>query len=256
MDETRNHAKLNRPPLHRMICQLRFPQLLSLGDQTLLSIQKALAENYPNASRAQVVTKVEIGPTGTMSTESANLYRFEAEDGTAINLTDQTVALETASYKRFHNFTRRWEEIAQILSETLGIRRQNRLGLRYTNIIKRQGVSAIEDWMGLISPHLLATEASINKAFDTTASLSHHQVQFRSPNGMVHFRYGSSKDLPDDPGLPEGYLIDIDLFDDEPKVIDWDRQKATLAAWNHFTYKLLRMSVTDATWTSFQPEGS
>lgn len=253
MEKSLQHTRLAMPPLHRMICQLRFPQLLSIGDPEIREIQKAFAENYPNASRASIVIRAEINSAGKISTESSDLYRFEAEDGTAINLTDQTISYETARYSRFHGFAKSWEEIARVVSDKLGIQRQNRLGLRYTNILKRQGVNAMEDWRGQIAPHLLIAETSINEAFDASASLSQHQIRFRIPNGTAIFRYGSS-DIPEDPNLPEGYLIDIDSADDVPKVIDWEHQMLVLAAWNHFTYKLLRMSVTEEAWASFQPE--
>ncbi len=250
-----NHVKLQTPPLYRMICQMRFPQLLGFDNQAIRSIQKALAEDYPEAARSRVLMGLELGDEAKIASSFSELFRFIATDeDTEINLTDQFVSLQTKKYERFAHFASRWEQLVGILQKELGVTRQNRLGLRYTNVIQKEDKRNTEDWAGLVSDHLLKTEMAVRAQFDAIATSSQHQVRFQMSEGLFLFRYGSSPPA-DDIELPPGFLIDVDAYDDQPRSFEIQQQVSILATWNHVIFRFLRQSVTDELWSSFNPEG-
>ncbi len=256
MTDSRKHVKLDKAPLCRAICQMQFSQLFDLSDEKVSSIQKTLLDEYPNASRARVV----IGFEGEDIEENlrptvSSLYRFSALKGQCtISLTDRTVSLETTAYERFTDFSARWEVITNFLEKDLGVRYQSRLGFRYTNVVQKKEVCSVLDWKGAICDSFLATEIEIAALNGATPEFAQHQVRFNTAQGAFLVRYGSSPP-PDDPTLPEGFLVDIDTYDDEPKRVDFAQQKYILAQWNHAMYQILRWSVTDDQWVRFEPEG-
>lgn len=256
MADSKEHIKLHKAPLCRAICQMQFYQLFDLNDEKVSLIQKALLDEYPNASRARVVIGFEEEDNEqALKPTISSLYRFSALEGQpTISLTDRSVSLETTVYKRFADFSARWEVITNLLEKDLGVRYQSRLGFRYTNVVRKQKASSVLDWQGTICDSFLAAEIGIAKLNGSTAKLAQHQVSFSMSQGAFLVRYGSSPP-PDDPNLPEGFLIDIDTYDDEPKRVDFDQQKHILAQWNHAMYRILRWSVTDDQWVKFEPEG-
>ena len=145
-------------PLIEVICQLRFPTILSIGSTVPAQFQEAVREEFP-----QYVAKEEQQPI-KITTPNApqpqierpapiTNYNFISADGRwKINLTQNFVALSTLQYTT-------WEEFAQKLDKVLALFIQiyhpayfERIGLRYVNAFSRNRLGLQDSlWDDLIN---------------------------------------------------------------------------------------------------------
>ena len=132
-------------PLAEVICQLRFPEILTISANPPVEFQEAIRGEFPQFLRRQDVPAPRItGTPGnfTLQNQAPSInYQFASQDGRwRINLTGQFISLTCANYTC-------WEDFAQMLDKPLAafIRIYKpayfeRIGLRYVNIISRQAL--------------------------------------------------------------------------------------------------------------------
>lgn len=137
------------PPIHEVICQLRFPTILSINNVEPADFQEEIREALPQYSRRQ--------ETASQGQPVVNNYTFLSEDGRwKLNLTKDFIALSTLRYDR-------WEEFARHLDRPLAafIRLYRpayfqRVGLRYINILSRARLDLEgTPWRELLTPPYL-----------------------------------------------------------------------------------------------------
>lgn len=148
-----------RSPLVEVICQLRFPTILSIGANEPAAFQDAVRKDFPRyaARQEQVPPKVvkKGNATALEPQKPITNYHFVSEDGRwKLNLTQNFIALSTLSYQRWEDFAARLD---QPLAQFIQIYQPaffERLGLRYVNAISRQRLG-LEDqlWDDLIRDH-------------------------------------------------------------------------------------------------------
>ena len=167
-----------RSPLVEVICQLRFPTILSIGANEPAAFQEAVRKDFPRyaARQEQVPPKVvkKGNATALEPQKPITNYHFVSEDGRwKLNLTQNFIALSTLSYQRWEDFAARLD---QPLAQFIQIYQPaffERLGLRYVNAISRQRLG-LEDqlWDDLIRDHYVGIlgqpdveETEITKCF-------------------------------------------------------------------------------------------
>ena len=148
-----------RSPLVEVICQLRFPTILSIGANEPAAFQEAVRRDFPRyaARQEQLPPKVvkKGNATALEPQKPITNYHFVSEDGRwKLNLTQNFIALSTLSYQRWEDFAARLD---QALAQFIQIYQPaffDRLGLRYVNAISRQRLG-LEDqlWDDLIRDH-------------------------------------------------------------------------------------------------------
>jgi len=256
MPSQMNHLKLRNPPLKRMICQLRYPSELGFDASVVRPLQKALADEYPNPTVDQAVVGVTLAPDGKpVKFDVRDVFRFATEDGTTIvQVTSDFIAFETVNYSRFPDFADRWRRIIGAAVQALELRKQQRLGLRYTNVIERPVIGTVSEWKGLIRDHLLGAVAEITSSCDAVASSTEQSIVLQTSQGTCVFRHGFPALSTLNEPLPPGYVLDIDSYNERLQDINIEAQMTMLDAWNHQSYRLLRGAVSDELWASFNPE--
>ena len=106
-----------RSPLVEVICQLRFPAILSIGANDPVDFQEAIRQEFPRFNKvkerpAPKMTMVDGAPKMVQPDPITN-YTFVSEDGLwKLNLTQNFIALSTLRYQR-------WEDFAQRLDRPL-----------------------------------------------------------------------------------------------------------------------------------------
>ena len=171
------HCQYRKNQLADVICQLRFPQILSINANLPVEFQEAIREHYPRFSANLETTAPKIsGTPGNLQLEnqpSTKNYQFTSLDGKwRVNLTSTFVSLACNQYTS-------WEEFARMLdiplAEFIKIYKPacfERIGLRYLNFISRQALD-IQDvpfaqlfttpYLGLLSdPEILEADAHRN----------------------------------------------------------------------------------------------
>jgi len=140
-------------PLIEVICQLRFPTILTIGAKEPAEFQESVRQDFPRyvarqeQQPARVVNgKVEQAPPITN-------YNFISADGLwKINLTSGFVALSTLRYQRWEDFALRLDKV---LAQFIQLYRPaffERIGLRYVNAFSRKRLGLEEElWDDLIN---------------------------------------------------------------------------------------------------------
>ncbi len=150
------------PPLIEVICQLRFPAILSISAQEPAAFQERIRGTYPiyAARKDQAAPRVVNAntPNPTLETpKPVTNYNFVSEDKRwKVNLTSGFIALSTVGYRRWEEFAGRLDKL---LAEFIAIYHPaffERIGLRYVNAVSRQRLHLEgRPWNELIQPAYL-----------------------------------------------------------------------------------------------------
>lgn len=148
--------------LVEVICQLRFPEILSIDASEPAVFQDRIRREYPQYEKKieqlppQMVNGKPV-PQGTV-----NNYQFVSAEGQwKISLTKGFIALSTYGYTRWEEFAQRLDRILAVFIETYHPSWFTRVGLRYVNAFRRAPLG-LEDclWKELITPGFWASWAT------------------------------------------------------------------------------------------------
>lgn len=134
--------------LVEVICQLRYPRILSIESKSPADFQDAIRHRFP-----RYLLKEESLPDG----KTVHHHSFFTEDSSCkVSLTQDFIAFSTVKY-------RSWGEFAALLDEALAAFISEyrpaffeRIGIRYINAVSREALGLEEcPWRDLISPEYL-----------------------------------------------------------------------------------------------------
>ena len=133
-----------RSPLIEVICQLRFPTILTINSGEPADFQEAIRQEFPRyaARKEQLPPKVvgAGGPNAKVEPQSPiTNHSFISADGLwKINLTKDFIALSTLRYTNWEDFALRLDKpLAQFIQVYQPAFFQ-RVGLRYLNAISKK----------------------------------------------------------------------------------------------------------------------
>ena len=107
-----------KAPAHEVICQLRFPTILTINSVEPADFQEAIRAEFPQYARRQDVTPPKVtglgGPNPKVEQQPpVTNYNFLSADGKwKLNLTKDFIALSTLRYSG-------WPEFARMLDKPL-----------------------------------------------------------------------------------------------------------------------------------------
>ena len=199
-------------PAHEVICQLRFPSILSINQMEPAEFQEDIRDAFPQYARRQDLPPIVGGQTPPPPVTN---YHFLSEDGRwKLNLTKDFIALSTLYYPG-------WEEFARHLDQPLAsfIRHYKpayfqRVGLRYVNIFSRTKLGLEETpWRELFIPAYTgplqdeSEDTLLNWGCDMLVKLdSSSRAKIHAGPGVV------KRNAPGAPQDPEvKFLFDMDL---------------------------------------------
>lgn len=142
MFSTKDRCHYRSNQIAEVICQLRFPEILSIAASAPAAFQDAIRDEFPQFIRRQDLPAPKItGMPGHLSLENQPgviNYQFSSADGAwRVNLTSRFISLTCNRYSS-------WEEFAKKLDKPLAAFIQiykpaffERVGLRYLNFISR-----------------------------------------------------------------------------------------------------------------------
>ena len=194
-------------PLAEVICQLRFPEILSIQANIPANFQEAIRHIFPKyAARAETIPG---------KNPPSNNYQFMTADGMwRVNLTSKFISLSCGKYTC-------WEDFANMLDKPLAAFIQiykpayfERIGLRYVNFISREclnlsGVPFRElmepSYLGILADEDVLESATLRCSVDVeTALRGGCRVKIHAGPGKVN-RNGKI-----DPEVK--FIFDQDLF--------------------------------------------
>lgn len=218
----RSRVHFNNAPVHEVICQLRFPTILSINTTEPADFQEAIRDEFPRYAKKQEnlppkVIRTADGKAQVQPQAPLTNYHFLSTDGRwKINLTRDFIALSTLSYTS-------WEEFAAHLDKTLAsfikLYRPayfQRVGLRYVNIFSRTKLGLTDyEWTDLIAPSYTGPldNGDVKEEDFLTCACDFQLKLDSSCIGKIHAGPGKLKaSIPNAPQDPETkFIFDMDL---------------------------------------------
>ena len=155
----RPRTQYRNAPTHEVICQLRFPTILSINTTEPADFQEAIRADFPLYSRRQDVTPPKVtltnGNVSKVEQQPAVInYTFLSEDNRwKINLTKDFISLSTLQYTSWEEFARHLDKPLAAFIKLYKPAYFQRVGLRYVNIFSRSKLGLEgSKWAELISP--------------------------------------------------------------------------------------------------------
>lgn len=148
----RNHQ------LADVICQLRFPEILTIGANVPVDFQEAIREEYPQyIAQKEVPAPKLTGAPGNLSIENQPHtinYQFSSADGVwRINLTSRFISLTCVNYTCWEDFASHLDKPLAAFIKIYKPAYFERVGLRYLNFISRQRLGLTDcKYADLINP--------------------------------------------------------------------------------------------------------
>lgn len=219
-----NNARVHysRPQLAEVICQLRFPAILSIGAREPADFQEAIRSMFPRYAAKQEQPAPKITGLGTPGARletpvPITNYNFISADGKwKLNLTRDFISLSTVAYSGWEEFGKHFD---LPLAQFIRIYQPaffERLGLRYVNIFSRKALGLEDElWRDLITTPYLgvlsAEDVEESKAQKCSVDVelgldSSCRVKIHAGPGLV------KKNIPNVPQDPEvKFIFDMDL---------------------------------------------
>lgn len=242
-------------PAHEVICQFRFPTILSINEREPAAFQEAIREDFPQFARREDAAPPQ--PDGPGGKTVANYHFVSADNLWKINLTQGFIALSTLRYTNWEEFA---GELDRPLAEFIRIYKPayfERVGLRYVNILSREKLGLQKTpWSELIAPAYLGPLAEpdvreedvLNCAVDLQCKLD------SSCAAKIHAGPGrlrpNSPNAPQDPEVK--FVFDMDLS--MGGQVDCKLSAGGLETLHAHVTELFEGAVTDVLRTAMQPE--
>lgn len=211
-----------RNQLVEVICQLRFPTILSIDAREPADFQEAIRAMFPRYSVRKDQLPPKLVGAGTPNAKleppaPINNYQFVSMDGNRkLNLTKNFIALSTVTYPGWEKFAGHFD---RPLAEFIRIYQPaffERIGLRYLNAFSRADLGLEHTpWRDLFDDAYLGpllhedmSEQSFTKvSLDTEATLSGGcRARIHSGTGLI------KRNIPNVPPDNEvKFILDIDL---------------------------------------------
>ena len=219
-DHPRTHYR--NVPAREVICQLRFPSILTINAAEPADFQDAIRGDFPQYARRQDAAPPRItglgGPNVKVEQQPpVTNHNFVSEDNLwRLNLTKDFIALSTLHYSG-------WEEFARHLDKPLAafIRLYKpayfqRVGLRYVNVFSRARLG-LEDagWEELFAPAYTAVLREPDVAEDRLVSFGSDLTVKLDSSCLAQIHAGPGVLKQRTPGAPQDpevkFILDMDL---------------------------------------------
>lgn len=205
--------------LAEVICQLRFPEILSIGAKLPVDFQEAIRDEFPvYATRKEMPAPRISGTPGNFSIEKQEPitnYQFASADGVwRVNLTSRFISLSCTRYTCWEDFAKKLDKPLVSFIKIYKPAFFERVGLRYVNFFSRQGLE-LEDvpyaqlfspcYLGLLSEEDVMEQAVTRSGLDTELSLrAGCKAKIHAGPGLVKRGGKSDSEVK--------FIFDMDLF--------------------------------------------
>ena len=249
---------LQNNQLADVICQLRFPEILMIGEKIPAEFQDAIRADYPQyTAHKNIPTPRITGTPGNFALENppaAVNYQFVSADGAwRINLASSFISLSCTKYTRWEDFARHLDKPLAAFIKIYDPSYFSRIGLRYLNFISRKSVS-LEGvpYADLIQPAYLGPlaeddvpEQSVSRcSIDAELSLQGGcRAKIHAGPGLVKQNGQQNKEIQ--------FIFDLDLFMNGN--IPVNHSAGALQTLHAQAYPVFRGAITDTLFEAMDP---
>lgn len=138
-----NRCIYGKNQLAEVICQLRFPEILTIGANLPVDFQESIRDEFPRYSSRQENPAPRLsGTPGNMTLQKQDPvtnYQFASSDGVwRINLTSHFISLTCAKYTCWEDFAKKLDRPLAAFIQIYHPAYFERIGLRYLNFFSRK----------------------------------------------------------------------------------------------------------------------
>ncbi|MBD5160559.1 MAG: TIGR04255 family protein [Oscillibacter sp.] len=214
-DHPRVHYQ--KPQLAEVICQLRFPVILSIGAREPVDFQEAVRGVFPRyAAKEEQAARPAVAKGETPRTV-VNHHFISADGHWKLNLTNSFISLSTVTYPGWEGFGQQFDRPLAHFIRIYQPAFFERIGLRYVNIFSRKALDLEgELWRELIAaPYLgVLAEEDVEESTTRKCSVDVELNLDSTCRAKIHAGPGMVKqNAPNAPQDPEvKFILDMDLF--------------------------------------------
>lgn len=219
-DRPRSHYP--NAQVHEVICQLRFPTILSINTVEPAEFQEAIREEFPQYVRRQETPAPKVAALGTPNAHLEQQpiiinYHFLSPDGRwKVNLTRDFISLSTLHYTGWGEFASYLDRLLAAFIRLYKPAYFQRVGLRYINIFSRKRLHLEgTPWSDLFTPAYLGVLGEPDLTEDRILNCgcdfllkpdSSCQAKIHAGTGRIQSKVPN---VPQDPEIK--FIFDLDL---------------------------------------------
>jgi uncharacterized protein (TIGR04255 family) len=233
--------ELKRSPLELVVCQVRFPTILSLAaNQPPDEFQRRIRTTYP-IGRWQRRTNLEVSAEAAARVAVSPFWSFEdRESRWTVSLGQNFISLETKSYQRFDDFIARFLEVFEIAKELYPIELRERLGLRYLDRIARDKQPTLPpDWPARVRREIIPLRAMRG---ENEPQLGNIEVRFSFGDHFLTIR-SAYVDAGFSGAVDDELLLDFDCYTE--RRADLESIDTLLREFRAISYRAFRWAIGD-----------
>lgn len=245
VDSLPSEVPLAHAPLTRVIAQVRFPELLSIGQEGFVApFQKDIEDIYPILRQEPISPAIQVGSQIIQAPRIAWRFYDESTHWRA-TLTSDFLALETTRYESRTDFLHRLEVLTNALITHMRPKLIDRLGIRY---IDRLSGDAVQKISTLFRPEVSGVcGTDLNKY--TRLTMTESLLELPQEQIITRWGYvpeGGTYDLAGVEPRPETtWVLDLDMFSSGPIGIDAETVRAKAQSYSERLYSIFRWAVTE-----------
>lgn len=183
-----------------VICQLRFPEILSISANLPAEFQDRIRDTYPKYTTTMDSPAPKLtGKPGNFTVEnlpSTINYQFSSADGVwRINLTSRFISLSCSKYTCWEDFAKRLDKPLAAFIQVYKPAYFERVGLRYLNFISRTALSLEEhsfsdliqpQYLGILGDDEIQEQQATRSSVDAELAIRHGcRVKIHAGPGMT-----------------------------------------------------------------------
>ena len=242
-----------------VICQLRFPEILSIGTTVPDQFQEAIRSEFPQYSKRREIPApklpgIPVNPSMEKQEPIIN-HQFVSADGIwRVNLTSKFISLCCSKYTCWEDFAGKLDKPLAAFIKIYKPAYFERAGLRYVNFFSRNALDLTGiPFRELITPCYLGPlgEDDVNEAGCSRCSLDTElairggcRVKIHAGPGMIHRHGQIDKEIK--------FIFDQDLF--MPGQIPVNMSAGALQTLHSQAYSVFRGAITDKLHEALEPK--
>ena len=252
------HCIYHKNQIAEVICQLRFPEILTIGANAPVDFQEAIRGEFPRYLVQQEMPAPKIsGAPGNLHLENQQPtvnYQFITQDGQwRINLTSRFISLTCTRYVDWDTFANMLDAPLAAFIKIYKPAYFERIGLRYMNFFSRaelvlEGSSFRElfqpEYLGLLAYENVSEQSSSRSGVDAELAIPGGcRVKIHAGPGIVKRNGQTDKEIK--------FILDIDLFMNGNIPINYSA--GALQTLHNQAFPIFRGAITDTLHSAMEP---
>lgn len=249
------HLPLSNPPLTEVVCQIRFPPILRIAEETPSKFQEMIRTRFPifkteHGLEIQFSPGQPIKPLG----QRPPVHRFlDKDEIRTVSLGFDFFAISTTHYESWQSFADDLYFIAEAVLTEYKVPFSTRIGLRYINALNVENTKTKTFDPDVLK--ILKTELTCLLTTEEIQSprLALTQIRARQDDdGEFSFRTGIVQQPEEDGEL--SFLLDFDRYYDEKLELDIDGLLERCERYHAEIYNAFRWSIVENKLQVFDPK--